>query len=50
MKITKEKLKSLISQEIRNSLGYYGGDLTQQRRQALKYYLGEPLGNEVEGQ
>lgn len=50
MKITKEKLKSLISQEITNSLGYYGGDLTEQRKQALRFYLGEPLGNEVEGQ
>jgi hypothetical protein len=50
MKLTKEKLKALISQEITNSLGYYGGQLSEQRRNALKYYLGEPLGNEVEGQ
>ena len=50
MKFTKEKLKALISQEITNSLGFYGGELTQQRKNALKFYLGEPLGNEVEGQ
>ena len=50
MKLTKERLKALISQEINNSLGFYGGELSEQRRNALKYYLGEPLGNEVEGQ
>ena len=50
MKFTKEKLKALIQQEITNSLGFYGGELTQQRKNALKFYLGEPLGNEVEGQ
>ena len=50
MKLTKERLKSLISQEITNSLGFYGGELTEQRKNALKFYLGEPLGNEVEGQ
>ena len=50
MKLTKDRLKSLISQEITNSLGFYGGELTEQRKNALKFYLGEPLGNEVEGQ
>lgn len=43
------KLKAMISQEIDNSLGYYGGKLTEQRRKFLEYYLGEPYGNEVEG-
>ena len=50
MKLTKDRLKSLIGQEITNSLGFYGGQLSEQRRNALKFYLGEPLGNEVEGQ
>jgi hypothetical protein len=50
MKLTKEKLKALISQEVKNSLGFYGGKISQQRKNALKFYLGEPLGNEVEGQ
>ena len=49
-KLTKDKILSMISQEISNSMGYYGGELTEQRRQALKYYRGEKLGNEVEGQ
>lgn len=50
MKLTKERLKALIGQEINNSIGFYGGELSEQRKNALKFYLGEPLGNEVEGQ
>ena len=41
MKLTKERLKALISQEITNSLGFYGGELSSQRKNALKFYLGE---------
>ena len=48
-KLSKSKLLALISQEISNSLGFYSSDLSTQREDALKYYLGEPLGNEVEG-
>ena len=50
MKLTKQRLLALISQEITTSVGFYGSNLTEQRRNALKYYLGEPLGNEIEGQ
>ena len=48
-KLSKSKLLSLISQEVQNSLGFYSSDLATQRKEALKYYLGQPLGNEVEG-
>ena len=48
-KLTKSKLLSLISQEVQNSLGFYSSDLATQRKEAIKYYLGEPLGNEIEG-
>ncbi|ANS04560.1 portal protein [uncultured Mediterranean phage] len=48
-KLSKTKLLALISQEISSSLGFYSSDLSKQREEALKYYLGEPLGNEVEG-
>ena len=48
-RLSKQKLLSLISQEISSSLGFYASDLSKQRENALKYYLGEPLGNEVEG-
>ncbi len=49
MKLTKTKLLALISQEVENSLGFYSSDLATQRKEALKYYLGEPYGNETEG-
>lgn len=48
-KLSKSKLLSLVSQEVQNSLGFYSGDLATSRKEALKYYLGEPMGNEVEG-
>ena len=48
-KLSKSKLLALISQEIQSSLGFYSSDLSKQRENALKYYLGEPLGNEEEG-
>jgi len=48
-KLSKSRLLALISQEISSSLGFYSSDLSKQREDALKYYLGEPLGNEVEG-
>ena len=48
-KLTKSSLLSLVSQEISNSLGFYESDLSKQRKDALKYYLGEPIGNEISG-
>jgi len=48
-KKTDSELLQVISQEVQNSLGYYTSDLSEQRQQSLKYYLGEPYGNEVEG-
>lgn len=44
-----EELCSIIDREVANSVGYYDGKLAEQRRQAMDYYLGEPLGNEQEG-
>ena len=46
-KLSKTKLLSLISQEVQNSLGFYSSELATQRKEEIKYYLGEPLGNEV---
>ena len=48
-KKTDSELLQVISQEVQNSLGFYTSDLSEQRQQSLKYYLGEPYGNEVEG-
>jgi len=43
------ELKSILAAEIADSLAHLGGELSEQRRKALRYYLGEPFGNEQEG-
>jgi hypothetical protein len=43
------KLKAMISSEIQTSMGYLGGELTEQRTKSLEYYFGEPFGNEQDG-
>ncbi len=48
-KLSKTKLLTLVSQEVQNSLGFYSSELATQRKEAIKYYLGEPFGNETEG-
>ena len=44
-------LKAIASlSDIHNSpFSWGGGELSEQRRKALRYYLGEPFGNEIEG-
>jgi len=44
-----EQLGSVISREITESLNHFDTEYTQDRIDALDYYLGRPLGNEVEG-
>jgi hypothetical protein len=48
-KMTETELKAILAAEIDDALGQMGGELSEQRRKALQYYLGEPFGNEVEG-
>ena len=43
------KLKSILEAEIDDAIGYLETETTDERQQALEYYLGEPYGNEVEG-
>jgi len=43
------QLSSIISSEIRDSLNHFDSEYSQERIRALDFYLGEPLGNEVEG-
>ena len=47
--ITEERLKAIVNAEISSAIGYVGSSLTEQRREATKFYLGEPFGDEVEG-
>ena len=42
-------LKSIIQSEIDNAIGFLETETTQQRTDALSFYLRQPLGNEIEG-
>ena len=44
-----DKIKSIVGQQIRVSLGYQGGKLAQERLKNQRIYNGEPLGNERTG-
>ena len=44
-----ELLGSVISREITESLNHFDTEYTQDRIDALDYYLGRPFGNEIEG-
>ena len=48
-KLTEEDLVSRIKDELTESLGYGGDELSRQREVAMEYYYGLPFGNEVEG-
>jgi len=43
------QLNSIVTSEIRDSLNHFDSEYSQERIRALDFYLGEPLGNEVEG-
>jgi len=45
-----EELSTLIDQEMSVAVGIDSSDLSEQRGKAMDYYLGEPYGNEVDGQ
>jgi hypothetical protein len=49
-KLTDEALASIIEGQERAAETFSRTDLSRQRADALKYYLGEPFGNEVEGE
>lgn len=44
-----DDLKALLDAEQKSALGFLGGDLSDARKKAMDYYLGEPFGNEVDG-
>ena len=43
------ELQTIIGNQITNGLGYLGGQLSDQRRKSLEYYLGDKLGTEIDG-
>lgn len=48
-KMDKERLGSIIQSEIRESQNHYETEYSVDRLKAIDYYLGEPMGNEIEG-
>jgi hypothetical protein len=48
-KMPDSDLAAILDAKIHNALGYQGGRLAQERRQAERYYKGEVFGNEIEG-
>ena len=47
--MTEDELIALIEQEEANCVSSTSGALAEQRREAMQYYYGFPMGNEVEG-
>ena len=47
--MTEMQLKSILRNNVETAIGGLGGQITDIRGDAMDYYLGEPLGNEVEG-
>ena len=43
--LSDDDLKALVGRELRASIAYDGGKLADQRRRALQYFLGEPIGD-----
>jgi|TARA_R100000084_G_scaffold104068_1_gene60395 hypothetical protein len=48
-KISNDELASQLSQEIEQATGHMNSELSSQREDAMKYYLGEKFGNEIDG-
>ena len=49
IEIADPKLRTILSNQIKNALGYLGGQLSQSRKKSVEYYLGDKLGTEIDG-
>ena len=47
--MSEDELLQLVDQNVFQSTGYIGGELSEQRREAMDAYLGMPYGDEKEG-
>lgn len=47
--MTDTELKAILDSEIHAAMGFLGGQLSEERAEAMDYYLGEPFGNEADG-
>jgi len=48
-KMTEDELVSQLNSEIYGATGYANTELSNQREESMKYYLGEKFGNEIDG-
>ena len=48
-KLSNEEIRAILHSEINGALGYLGGQLSEQRKKSIEYYLGEKLGTEIDG-
>lgn len=48
-KMDKERLQAILRDEVRKATGAVGGELSQNRLNAMKYYNGDPFGDEDNG-
>ena len=48
-KLSNEEIRVILHSEINGALGYLGGQLSEQRKKSIEYYLGEKLGTEIDG-
>ena len=48
-KMTEDELVSQLNSEIQGATGYANTELSNQREESMKYYLGEKFGNEIDG-
>ena len=44
-----KQLKAALKNQITSAVGFIGGELSEDRQKAMEYYLGEPMGNEIDG-
>jgi hypothetical protein len=44
-----KQLQAAIKNQITNATGYLGSEITEARQTAMRDYLGEPMGNEIDG-
>lgn len=47
--LDRDEVEAILEQEIQDSIGFVGSEISEQRRKSLQYYYGRPFGNETEG-
>jgi len=48
-KLSELELLLIVEEEIRQATSHYNSEVSQEREESMERYLGEPMGNEIEG-